>query len=72
MLGLDAWLLIGQIVVTEHNILADAKHWTTIGWLKQIVNSAHQLASFSLSVVGQRQVNGHLVAVKVSVKARTN
>ena len=69
MLGLDARLFVGQVVVTEHDILADTKHWTAIGWLKQIVNSAHQLASFSLSVIGQRQVDSHLVAVKVSVEA---
>ena len=68
-LGLNAWLFVGQVVVTEHDILADTKHWTAIGWLKQVVNSAHQLASFSLSVVGQRQVDSHLVAVKVGIEA---
>ena len=72
MLGLNARLFVGQVVVAEHDILADTKHWTTIGWLKQIVNSAHQLASFSLSVIGQRQVNSHLVAVKVGVEAGTD
>ena len=72
MLGLDARLFVGQVVVTEHDILADTKHWTAIGWLKQVVNSAHQLASFSLSVVGQRQVDSHLVAVKVGIEAGAN
>ena len=52
MLGLDARLFVGQVVVTKHDILADAKHWTAIGWFKQVVDSTHQFASFSLSVVG--------------------
>ena len=72
MLGLNARLFIGQVVVTEHDVLADAKHWTAIGWLKQVVDGTHQFASFSLSVVGQRQVNSHLVAVKVGIEAGAN
>ena len=34
MLGLNARLFVGQVVVAEYDILADAKHWTAIGWLK--------------------------------------
>ena len=72
IISLRLRLVVGQVVVTEHDVLRDVQHWRTVGRLQQVVSSAHQLACLGLCFLGERQVHGHLVTVKVGVKSGTD
>ena len=57
-----------EIVKAKHDILRGNNNRLTIGRRQDVVRRHHQNARLKLGFKAQRHVNGHLVAVKVSVK----
>ncbi len=70
LFGGSTWLVISQVVDTEHHVLINRKYWSTVSWFQEVLAGRHQLSSFGLSRIRQRQVHCHLVTIIVSVKAR--
>ena len=68
-ISLSRRLLICEVVVTEHHVLVDTEDRTPVGRLKQVIDGTHQLACFGLCFGAERQVNSHLVAIVVGIKA---
>ena len=57
-----------QIVVAHYHILRGAYHRRTVGRREDITGGHHQDMRFGLCLHAQRQMNSHLVAVKVCVE----
>ena len=58
-----------EVVATHHHVLRRADDRRAIRGAEDVVGGEHQRVSFHLCLDGQRQVDGHLVAVKVGVEA---
>ena len=69
-------LLVGQhqrdVVTTHHRILRRTHNRTSVGRRENVVRRQHQRVSFDLCFDRKRQVNGHLIAVEVSVESFTD
>ena len=50
LISLSLWLVVSQVIVTEHDVLRNMQHWRTISRLQQVGSCAHQFTSFSLSL----------------------
>ncbi len=59
-------------ISTEHDIHTRVDDRVSVLRLKKILVRSHKVASFGLSSISKRQVNGHLVSVEVSVECRTH
>ena len=62
----------GQIVNSQNDVLAGNDNRLAVGRGKDVVRGHHQNARFGLRLDGQRDVDGHLIAVKVRVEGRAN
>ena len=71
-LGAYATHVVGQVVSTDDHVLRWRDERTAVGRAQHVVGREHQNASLGLRFGRQRQVNSHLVAVKVSVKGGAN
>ena len=67
-LTLATLLGLGQIVEAEHHVLRRHGDGLTGGRRQDVVRGEHEHARFHLRFGRQRDVDGHLVAVKVSVE----
>ncbi len=70
--ALAALLGLGQVIEAEHHVLCGHGDGVAGGRRKNVVRSEHQHAGFNLRLRRQRNVHGHLVAVKVGVERRAN
>ena len=64
--------LTGSVVQAQHDVLRRDDTGIAVRRQKHVVRGQHQCAGFCLRFERQRHVNGHLVAVKVSVERRTD
>ena len=64
--------MTGQEVDAKHHVLRRRRDRTTVGRAKDVVRRQHEDAGFCLRLCRQRQVDGHLVTVEVSVERCTN
>ena len=62
---------LGDIVETEHHILRGHGDRRAVGGIKDVVALEHEDLRLEDSLVGQREVYSHLVAVEVGVERRT-
>ena len=65
-------LHLGQVIQAKHDILRRHDDRLTVGRVQDVVGRHHQHTGFKLRFQRQRNVNGHLVAVKVSVERSTD
>ena len=61
-----------QEVAAEHHVLGRAHDRLAVGRREYVVGREHQDARLRLRLRGQRQVDGHLVAVEVRVEGRAH
>ena len=61
-----------DVIATQRNILGGGDDRFAGRRRKDVIGRHHQQTRFQLGLDGQRNVNGHLVAVKVSVVSGTN
>ncbi len=69
LLGLGA---VGQVVATEDHVLGRRRERRPVRRREDVVGGQHQDACLRLSLSRQRQVDGHLVAVEVSIERVTD
>ena len=69
-LGIDA--LTGGVIQTQHDILRRHDNRLAVGRRQNVVRGQHQRAGFHLCFQRQRDVNSHLVTVKVGVEGGTD
>ncbi len=60
---------IGQVVDAEHHVLGRGRKRAARGRREDVVRRQHQDPCLGLSLGGERQVDGHLVAVEVGVES---
>ena len=65
-------LLESQVIGTEDHILSRNGNRTSVRRLEEVVCSKHEETRFCLSLCRKREVNSHLVAVKVGVVSGTD
>ncbi len=70
-LALLAVVHLREEVATEHHVLDRVDDRLAGGGLEHIAVGRHERASFVLSLLGERHVDGHLVTVEVGVEGRT-
>ncbi|MNU68899.1 hypothetical protein D3C71_582750 [compost metagenome] len=58
----------GRVVQTQHDILGRNDRWFAVRWEQDVVRCQHQGACFHLRFDRQRNVDRHLVTVKVGVE----
>ena len=61
----------GQVVATENHVQGWGYGWLTAAWQQQIVITERQVSSLLYGGFRQRNVDCHLVAIKVSIESRT-
>ena len=61
-----------DIIETKHHILRRHGDRSTIGRVEDVVALKHQHLCLQDSLVAQRQVDSHLVAIEVSIESRTS
>ena len=64
--------LTGGVVQAQHHVLRRHDRWLAAGGEQHVVGGQHQGAGFHLRFHRQRDVHGHLVAVKVGVESRAH
>jgi len=62
----------GEVVIAEHHILRGRHHGRAVSRLEQVLRAEHQLARFTHSLLAQRHMNGHLVAIEVRIERGTH
>ena len=62
----------GHVIQSKNNVLRWNDDRLTVGWRQHVIGRHHQSARFELCFERQRQVNSHLVTVKVGVVGRTD
>ena len=70
-LALGSRTNLGDIVQTEHHVLRRHGDRSTVGRVEDVVALEHENLCLEDSLVAQRQVNSHLVAVEVGIERRT-
>ena len=60
-----------HVVVTDNHILRWGNDWFTVTRTQNVGSSQHQQAGFRLSFIRQRNVDSHLVTIKVGVVSGT-
>ena len=63
--------LLGQIIDAQNHILRRHRHRAAVGRLQQVVGGQEQEPALCLGFHGKRQMDRHLIPVKVGVKGRT-
>ena len=64
--------ILGEVIATEDEILGRSGDGFAARWREEVVGCKHQQSGFHLCLHGERDMDGHLIAVKVSVVSRTN
>src|SRR5262249_19046760 len=59
----------GQVKATHDNVLTGRDDGLTVGRAEDVVGGHHEHGRFDLGLDGQRQVDGHLVAIEVGIES---
>src|SRR5262249_44658135 len=62
----------GQIITAHDDVLTGTDDRLAVGWTENVIRRHHEHGRLDLRFDGQRQVNGHLVAVEVRVESFAN
>src|SRR5262249_49121662 len=57
-----------EVVKSEHDVLRRHDNRRAVGWMQNVVRRHHEDARFELRLERQRDVHGHLIAVKIGVE----
>ena len=63
---------LGQVVASQHDVLRGNRDRLSVGGGENVVGAEHQHVGLNLSLRRQRNVNRHLVAVKIGVESRAD
>lgn|GEM_PF-6156512 len=61
----------GEIITSENHILFWHNNRLTIGWIEHILGCDHEFGSLELRLIGEREMDGHLIPVEIGIKGRT-
>ena len=67
-LTLCGWFFVSEVVATQHDVLRNRKHWSTISWLQEVLAGSHEFLCLGLSFSGKWKVDSHLVTIVVGVE----
>ena len=62
----------GDVIYTQYHVLRRTHDWLTVGRLQEIARRHHHALSFLDGLVRQWHMDGHLVAIEVSIEGSTN
>ena len=71
-LTLGTFAHLGNVIEAKHHILCRHRDGCAVGRIEDVVALEHQQLRLKDSLVGEREVNSHLVTVEVSIECRTS